>query len=87
MFSSKGCQYIQVYAFRNLTFLNISRNEVADDGIKYLADASYLRNLEHLYADDNKLTEDSGIYLAESKYLTMLTHISLKYNMIGVAGA
>lgn len=32
-FGALGCFYMQVYAFRNLVYLNISKNNVTDEGI------------------------------------------------------
>jgi Leucine Rich repeat len=36
LFGSLGCFYLQVYAFRNLNYLNISKNNVGDDGVQKL---------------------------------------------------
>jgi len=55
-FGEKGCLFVQVYALRNLMVLNMSRNDIKDEGVANLAGASYLRNLTKLYIDDNNLT-------------------------------
>ena len=59
-FKTAGCQHVQIYAFRNLVELNISRNQINNEGAAKLAGASYLRNLEKLYLDDNFLTEEAA---------------------------
>lgn len=51
---------MQIYAFRNLIELNISRNQINNEGAAKLAGASYLRNIEKLYLDDNYLTEEAA---------------------------
>ena len=68
-FGELGCKFIQIYAFKDLTSLNISRNYIDDEGVKNLAQASYLRNLDKLHLDDNQLTSDAAKHLAESLYL------------------
>ena len=54
-FGPRGCFYIQVYAFRNLTYLNLGRNNITDAGVEKLAQASYFRQLQTLILDDNQL--------------------------------
>ncbi len=66
--------------------LDLSKNNVQDDGVEKLCTASYFRNLKKLYLDDNELTSASGKYLAESQFLTQLTHLSLGYNKLADAG-
>lgn len=56
-FKMKGCQYVQIYAFRDLQELNMSRNGIMNEGVAKLADASYLRNLVKLCLDDNLLSD------------------------------
>jgi Ran GTPase-activating protein (RanGAP) involved in mRNA processing and transport len=41
---------------RNLIHLNLSRNDIGDKGVLFLAEASYMSNLEVLLLDDNNLT-------------------------------
>lgn len=52
-FGTDGCQYVQIYAFRDLQELNLSRNNILNEGVAKLADASYMRNLRKLCLDDN----------------------------------
>jgi len=44
---------VQVYAMRNLVELNLSSNDIRDQGVLNLTNASYLRNLKKLLLDDN----------------------------------
>ena len=85
-FGPLGCFYIQVYAFRNLIHLNLSKNNIQNEGVEKLCAASYFRNITKLYLDDNNLTANSGKYLAESSFLTKITHLSLGFNSIGDIG-
>jgi Ran GTPase-activating protein (RanGAP) involved in mRNA processing and transport len=71
-FGCKGCFYIQVYATRNLLELNLSKNDIQDEGMAFLTGASYLRNLQKLFLDENNLTHTSGKYFGDSQYLTQL---------------
>ena len=57
---------MQIYAFRNLSELNLSRNGVMNEGVAKIADASYMRNLTKIYLDDNSLTEEAAASLAAS---------------------
>ena len=66
---------MQVYALRNLTELNLSKNNIKDEGAKNLAIGSYLRNLTKLVIDDNLLTDIAAAALAQSEYLVKLTYL------------
>ena len=85
-FKTKGCQYIQIYPMRGLIELNLSRNQIMDEGVAKLAEASYLRNLTKLFLDDNQLTATAAVSLGLSQFLTQITHLSLSYNVIGKTG-
>jgi len=50
--------------------LNLSKNDIGDEGMKNLCNSEYLRNLVKLYLDENKLTLVGAEYFAKSKYLT-----------------
>ena len=69
---AKGCLYLQVYALRNLVKINLSRNDIRDEGARNLSQASYMRNLKELYLDDNHLTNEAVVAIAESSFLTKL---------------
>lgn len=79
-FGPKGCLYLQIYAFRSLTHLNMSGNTVGDEGVRNLASASYMRNLKELYLDENGLTDHAAVAIAESPHLNKLVRLSLGYN-------
>ena len=81
-FKEQGCFYIQIYAFRNLTHLNLSKNCIKDEGVEQLSKASYLRNLVSLHLDDNMLTLLSGLQLGQSPFLTKLDLLSMGYNSL-----
>ena len=60
--------------------MNLSGNAVGDEGVKNLAQASYMRNLKELYLDENGLTDQAAIAIAESPHLTKLASLSLGHN-------
>jgi Ran GTPase-activating protein (RanGAP) involved in mRNA processing and transport len=45
---------------RNLTILDMSQNQIMDDGFKFLTTASYLSNLHKLFVNDCGLTEKAA---------------------------
>merc|ERR1712023_69619 len=81
-FGELGCKFIQIYAFKDLVSLNLSRNQITDEGVRNLTTASYLRNIVYMYLDDNELTSESGKHIAFSVFLTKLKHLSLGFNVV-----
>lgn len=61
----------------------MSRNDIGDNGIQHLAEASYMSNLRQLLLDDSKIGPQGAQYLSISKYITQLRCLSLKNNKLG----
>lgn len=77
----KGAQFIaNSYAVRSLIALDLSQNQIGDDGFKHLTNASFLSNLHKLYANDAGLTYLAAKYLKESRFLGKLRVLSLGKN-------
>lgn len=71
---------------RNITVLDLSSNQILDEGFKFLANASYLSNLNKLFVNDCGLTSASAKYLKESKFIGRLRVLHVGKNQLKEEG-
>ena len=69
------------------TTLDLTHNDIGDEGAKALAESETLSRLTTLNLGDNDIGEEGVKALAEPKTLSRLTTLHLSINDIGVEGA
>jgi hypothetical protein len=82
----EGVQDLASPRLSSLRELNLTGNELSDDGAARLAEAECFRNLRHLELSHNRITSAGGEALARSRALTLL-HLGLEGNEIGEEAA
>jgi Ran GTPase-activating protein (RanGAP) involved in mRNA processing and transport len=87
LLSVGGACYFAFATFGQLTYLDLSYNEIENGGLKVLSYTRTLRSLHALLLDGNQI-DDSGIdWLCQLATFHELTSLSLQHNEVGDAGA
>ena len=74
-------------SFQHITKLDLSNNELGDEGAKTLASSPHLKNLTTLQLWDNQIGAQGAQALAHAAHLQRLTRLDLSLNEIGAQGA